>query len=42
MPSYYRLHDLNQVQAQFQGQTILNAEQIEHLVAYLSSRKQEE
>ncbi|MDF1681610.1 sulfur oxidation c-type cytochrome SoxX [Ponticaulis sp.] len=41
MPSYYRLHDLNQVQEQFQGQTILNAEQIEHLVAYLASRTQD-
>lgn len=41
MPSYYRLHDLNQVQAQFQGQTILNADQIEHLVAYLASRTQD-
>ena len=40
MPSYYRLHDLNQVQEEFQGQTILNAEQIEHLVAYLTSRTQ--
>ncbi len=41
MPSYYRLHDLNQVQVQFQGQTILSAEQIEHLVAYLASRTQD-
>ena len=41
MPSYYRLHDLSQVQEEFQGQTILNAEQIEHLVAYLTSRTQE-
>ncbi len=41
MPSYYRLHDLNQVQAQFQGQTILSAEQIDHLVAYLASRTQD-
>ena len=41
MPSYYRLHDLSQVQEEFQGQTILNAEQIEHLVAYLTSRTQD-
>ncbi|WP_293608387.1 sulfur oxidation c-type cytochrome SoxX [Ponticaulis sp.] len=41
MPSYYRLHDLHQVQDEFQDQTILNAEQIEHLVAYLNSRTQE-
>lgn len=41
MPSYYRLHDLNQVQEEFQDQTILSAEQIEHLVAYLTSRTQE-
>ncbi|MAF56889.1 sulfur oxidation c-type cytochrome SoxX [Ponticaulis sp.] len=41
MPSYYRLHDLNQVQEEFQDQTILSAEQIEHLVAYLTSRTQD-
>ena len=41
MPSYYRLHDLNQVQEEFQDQPILSAEQIEHLVAYLTSRTQD-
>lgn len=41
MPSYYRLHDLNQVQSDFIGKTILDAEQIEHLVAYLSNLKQD-
>lgn len=41
MPSYYRLHDLNQVGAEYRGQTILSADQIEHLVTFLSAQRQD-
>lgn len=41
MPSYYRLHDLNQVEETHQAQTILTAQQIEDLVAYLATLKDE-
>ena len=36
MPSYYRIHDLYQVQESHAGETILTAQQVEDLVAYLS------
>jgi L-cysteine S-thiosulfotransferase len=35
MPSYYRADDLNRVGASFRGKTILSAQQIEDVVAYL-------
>jgi sulfur-oxidizing protein SoxX len=37
MPPYYRTESLNQVAETYRGKTILTGEQIEHLVAYLSS-----
>ena len=36
MPSYYRKHDLYQVQEDYDGTTILTAQQVEDLVSYLS------
>lgn len=39
MPSYYRNHDLYQVGEAFQGETILSAQDVEDIVAYLSARK---
>lgn len=39
MPSYYRTHDLYQVGDAFQDETILTAEQVEDLVAYLGQLK---
>lgn len=36
MPSYYRKHDLYQVQEPYVGETILSAQQVEDLVTYLS------
>lgn len=39
MPSYYRLQGLHQVGAAYRGKPVLSAEQIEHLVAYLSTLK---
>lgn len=36
MPPYYRIHDLHQVAPERQGQPVLSAQEIEHLVAYLS------
>lgn len=40
MPSYFRIHDLNQVGHEFEGQTVLTAQQVEDLVAFLSLRKE--
>jgi len=37
MPPYYRTESLNQVAQTYRGKTVLTGEQIEHLVAYLSS-----
>lgn len=42
MPPYYRREGLNQVEARYRGQTVLTAEQIEHLVAWLASLPQEQ
>jgi L-cysteine S-thiosulfotransferase len=39
MPAYYRTEGLTRVARQFQGKTILSAEQIEDVVAYLSTLK---
>ena len=39
MPAYYRTEGLTRVASQFQGKTILSAEQIDDVVAYLSTLK---
>jgi sulfur-oxidizing protein SoxX len=39
MPSYYRSEGLARVAPAFRGKTILNAEQIEDVVAYLATLK---
>jgi len=39
MPSYYRIHDLYQVQERYADTPILLAQQVEDLVAYLSDLK---
>ena len=39
MPSYYRIHDLNQVGNQYKMQPILTAQEIEDLVAFLTKQK---
>ena len=36
MPSYYRTADLHQVGSAYQGETVLSAAEVEHLVAWLS------
>ena len=36
MPSYYRTTDLHQVGRAYQGETVLSAAEVEHLVAWLS------
>ena len=36
MPSYYRMTDLHQVGRAYQGETVLSAAEVEHLVAWLS------
>lgn len=41
MPSYYRNHDLYQVQEDYAGETILSAQQVEDLVAYLSQLEED-
>ncbi len=40
MPPYYRSEGLEQVAQAYRGQTVLSAEQIEHLVAWLASLEQ--
>jgi len=40
MPPYYRMDGLTRVARNFQGKTILTAEQIEDVVAYLSTLKE--
>lgn len=42
MPSYYRRDGLNQVGADYIGQTILSAQEIEDLVAFLSLQRFED
>jgi len=37
MPSYYRTQNLRQVGAAYQGQTVLSAQDIEDVIAYLST-----
>jgi sulfur-oxidizing protein SoxX len=39
MPPYYRVDDLQRVAPSFRGKPILNAEQIEDVVAYLMTLK---
>lgn len=39
MPAYFRVGGLNRVQARFQNKPMLSAEQVEDLVAYLSTLK---
>ncbi len=40
MPPYYRSEGLTQVAAAYHGRTVLSAEQIEHLVAWLATLEQ--
>ena len=42
MPPYYRIEDLIRVAPAFQGKTILTAEQIEDVVAYLATLRDEQ
>lgn len=37
MPSYYRIHDLYQVGDDYEGETILSAQDVEDVVAYLAT-----
>jgi L-cysteine S-thiosulfotransferase len=39
MPSYYRTHGLERVSWQYRGQPVLNAQQIEDVVAFLKTLK---
>jgi sulfur-oxidizing protein SoxX len=39
MPSFYRVDGLNRVAAAYRGKPILNAEQIEDVIAYLATLK---
>jgi sulfur-oxidizing protein SoxX len=39
MPSYYRIEGLDRVAAQYRGQPVLDAQQVEDIVAYLAQLK---
>jgi sulfur-oxidizing protein SoxX len=39
MPAYFKTEGLHQVAAEFVGQPVLNAQQVEDLVAYLSAQQ---
>jgi sulfur-oxidizing protein SoxX len=39
MPAYFKTEGLHQVAAEFVGQPVLNAQEVEHLVAYLSAQR---
>jgi sulfur-oxidizing protein SoxX len=41
MPSYYRVEGLNRVAPAWRGKPILSAEQIEDVVAYLATLRDE-
>lgn len=41
MPSYFRTDRLNQVARQYQNQTVLSAQDIEDIIAYLTAQKGE-
>ena len=41
MPAFYRTGGLNRVRGQFEGETILTAQQVEDVVAYLMTLKAE-
>lgn len=41
MPSFYRTDGLNRVAEKFQGKTILTAQQVEDVIAYLMTLKEE-
>lgn len=40
MPSFYRVSGFNRIRDQFEGKTILSAQQVEDLVAYLLTLKE--
>lgn len=42
MPSYFRIHDLNQVEDHYEGKPMLTAQQIEDLVAWLSTLREDQ
>jgi len=42
MPAYFKTEGLHQVAAEFAGQPVLNAHEVEHLVAYLSAQRSDD
>ena len=42
MPAYYRVDGLHQVGSQYEGKPVLTAQEVEDIVAYLSSLKEKE
>jgi len=42
MPAYYRVHDLRQVSEPYVGKPVLGAQEVEDVVAYLSSLRDDE
>jgi sulfur-oxidizing protein SoxX len=42
MPSFYRTHGFNRPLKKFVGKSVLSAQEVEHIVAYLKTLKKDQ